>query len=422
MNFKNGITKIKSALFKNKPKIETIIYTFFVICFLFYAFADLVTSGQTYHYQSDRRLSYISLGFLVFSLALGIIVLFIKSIRNKTTKSLLKRVNPFLLVSMLGIVIITGVSGFINKSPFSSIFLVIIYPSIFLAIYIFFIEMFHFNLNKKILFASFLLFFIFYTIFFVFYFFYIQGKPTSGGGLRIPTLAHVFFLLSIFCFLRRFLYEKAKIVLYLFCAPIILLSGKMSVLIIFLIFFMGDLFQSEFFDSNKKLMTILLSSLATVAVVVIIIANFTKNNFLADNFSLESLIISGRIENWNNILPIMKSFTPLEWVFGKGPSATLTFNNGTAAHNDFIEFIFDYGVVGLLAFLCFVASIFVQFLKQTGPFKRELGLSILYLLVLNLISAFFINMNMLYMILLIRNDNLELKEEAFSKIYYEVYI
>ena len=95
----------------------------------------------------------------------------------------------------------------------------------------------------------------------------------------------------------------------------------------------------------------------------------------------------------------MKSFTVKEWLLGKGPSATLSYNKGTAAHNDFIEYLFDYGVLGLIAFLGLIASLLVQYFKQKKIDKREMRIIIIYMFVINMISAFFINMNMLYMIL-----------------------
>lgn len=423
MNFVQSIKKIKARIFKNGFKLESALYIFFVFSFLFYAFGDLVTSGQTYHYQADRKLSYVSLGFLVASLVIGIIFLIIKSIKNNSLSKLLKNINPLLFLSIIVIILLEILSGFINKVSFSTIFLVVLYPIIFLMIYIFFIGINFHGLDKKLLFSSFLLFFIFYSLFFIFYFFYIQGKPTSGGGLRIPTLAHVFFLLSIFCYLRRFLTERTKIILYCFTIPIVLLSGKMSVTIILLVYLFSDLINSTFFERNKKIMRIVLISIFAIGALIILVSNITKNNFLADNFSFESLLYSGRIENWSNILPNMKNFTAIEWLFGKGPSATLQYNKGTAAHNDFIEFIFDYGVLGLMGFLCLILSFFIQFLKQKAPYKRELGLSIVYLLILDFISAFFINMNMLFMVLPTHNEKIQVVDCYVKDIsFFEVTI
>ena len=364
MNIIQRIQEIKLRIIKKENLLPILIYLFFVFSFIFYAVGDMLTSGQTYHHQADRKLSYISLGFLVFSIGLGVVTLLIKAICNKSLKQLLSKINPLIPISIASVVLIETLSALVNGASFSSLFQVVLYPIIFFFLYIFFIEIDFFISDKRLMFVSFLLFFTLYSIFFIFYFFYIQGKPTSGGGLRIPTIAHVFFLLSIFCYLRRFLNEQNKIVLYCLFLPLVLLSGKMSVTIILLVILISDLSDSLFFEIHKKAMIIVFASLLLAASIIIVISNVTKDNFLADNFSFYSLIYSGRIENWYNLIPNIKSFTVKEWLLGKGPSATLSYNKGTAAHNDFIEYLFDYGVLGLIAFLGLIASLLVQYFKQ----------------------------------------------------------
>ena len=415
MDFIQSIKKNKLFGLNNKIRAVNVIYSFFVVCFIFYAIGDLLTSSQTYHWHPDRKLSYISLAFLVLSIILGIVFFAAKAIRNKEFKIVWKRFNPFLFISLVLVVIIEIISSLINKTSFSTLFHVAIYPIIFTMIYTFFIELDYYGLDKKLIFLSFLLFFVVYFLFFIFYFFYIQGKPTSGGGLRIPTLAHVFFLLPIFCFLRRFLQDKTIIILYCFFVPTVFLSGKMSVTLILLFYLLSDLINSSFFIKNKKWMLLLLLSIAVIIVFVFVFSNATKDNFLADNFSFYSLAYSGRIENWVNILPNMRNFTFLEWLFGKGPSATLQYNNGTAAHNDLIEFIFDYGLVGAIIFIGLIVSLFLQFKIKKDLDKREMRLTIAYLLTINLFSAFFINMNMLYMVL----PSLELQKKVKQVKVYE---
>ena len=422
MVIQQSMKKIATYIMSFLKRPLIIIYFFFACSFSLYAISDLLTSAQTYHRNADRTWSYVFLGFLLLSIVIGIVYLSIKSVREKTIKQLLSSVNFVLVGAIFSLIIIEAISSLINNISISEVFSVLVYPVIFLLIYIFFVLMKHFKLEKQYINNSFLFFFILYALFFIFYFFYIQGKPL-GGTLRMPTLAHVFFSLSIFCYLRRVINEKSKIALYFIFLPIVVLSGKMSVTVILFVFLLSDLITSSFFKKNKTIMRVILIFIFVVSIGIIIISNTTQGNFLANNFSFKALIYSGRLENWSNILPHVKEFTFAEWLFGKGPGATMQYNNGTAAHNDFIEYLFDFGVIGLLALLGFVASLFYQYFSNKNIDKREMKLMIFYLLTLNLISAFFINMNMLFMILPVYDiEKGTQTEKQIKEKYYEVTI
>lgn len=382
-------------------RLVSISYILFGLSFVFYAIADLLTSGQTYHVNPNRTTSYITLIIFILSLVVSIIIHFFELKNRGLLNMFLKTINPITFVSLF-LLIVTEIISFLgNKTSFGELLRIAIYPCIFLLIYVLF-TLFQINetYNNKIIFTIFLCFFVVYFVFFVFYFFYIQGKPTSGGGLRAPTLAHIFFLLTIFCFLRRFLTSKAKLILYCFYLPLLFCSGKLSVIIISGFIFLYDFINSEIFIYHHKLKILFIITISLCIAFVLVISNFSKNNFFADNFSFHALILSGRLENWNNILPNFKNFNFKNLIIGKGPGSTMLYNNGTAAHNDYIEFLFDYGIIGLLCYVTFISSFIVEAFRKRDNTRKELLILTMYIVIIGLISAVFTSMNILILCLL----------------------
>ena len=61
---------------------------------------------------------------------------------------------------------------------------------------------------------------------------------------------------------------------------------------------------------------------------------------------------SGRGDIYYKIISILKSSNIIKLVFGYGVDATVKYT-GFSAHNDFLEILFNYGIVGLTLYMCF---------------------------------------------------------------------
>lgn len=78
---------------------------------------------------------------------------------------------------------------------------------------------------------------------------------------------------------------------------------------------------------------------------------------------------SGRDIIYRYVIDEIRNFNAREWIIGNGYNGVfLKSGLGTSAHNDFLEVLFDYGIVGLILYGKFIAKII---LKTCRMFKKN---------------------------------------------------
>ena len=72
---------------------------------------------------------------------------------------------------------------------------------------------------------------------------------------------------------------------------------------------------------------------------------------------------SGRLDIWNNMWDAMKKQSFTEWLGGHGYRTTGIFGG---AHNDFLEILYDYGIIGFILYFSIIVLLFryVYFMKK----------------------------------------------------------
>lgn len=70
---------------------------------------------------------------------------------------------------------------------------------------------------------------------------------------------------------------------------------------------------------------------------------------------------SGRVDIWNDVIISLSNSNMIELLIGHGTFGVKAVTNHTAAHNEMLEYLFDYGVVGLILFL----AVHVTLIKRT---------------------------------------------------------
>lgn len=398
----------------------------FTLCFILYGFFDITTSKQTYHIGYDRTASKVFLVALVVICFVCIALCFIdKKYRcKKFLKYLFKDYSFIYYASIFGILLCAFISIFVNKTSIELFFTQGIYYISFIIITLFFkFLLFGDDISQSVFNRAILLLFFFYYFILLFYFFYLLGKPMSSGNFRIPVLSHIFFPMSLIPSLKILL-GKRVFIIYLILFPLLFLSDKTSVFIIFIVYVLSDFFNSNIYHKNKKLCNILMLILTIIILVFIVVSNIWVDSFLFKKFSFQTIIVnSGRLQNWTAVFDGMKSFSFIDYIFGKGTSATTLVNNGTAAHNDFIEFLYDYGVIGLIFALSFAYYFIYSSIKHAQ--NRNRILIAFYVLLFMLISAIFSNANMLLCIgfaFIPYYEEAKKVELEQTEVFYEVYI
>lgn len=126
-------------------------------------------------------------------------------------------------------------------------------------------------------------------------------------------------------------------------------------------------FCSKNISLNKKM----LCTVTVVACVFFLNAYFEKiiSSLNIDIFERFSTINedggSGRDVIWEGVIEGIKQFNLIEIISGRGFNGVYNYAYvGTSAHNDFIEVLYDYGVLGLICYLYFIIEIIMVVLKM----------------------------------------------------------
>lgn len=393
--------KKRTVLQKALVAVFLIVFALFVV----YAVSDIVTSRQTYHLgETDRIVSKVALVAIdVFTF--GSMFLFFGFDRQRLLLLLKKQL--LFLISLFGICLCIFVSYFFHRVSFSTLLTQLIYPLSILLISVWFCVSVDMGIVRKPV-IKFLLVFLFYLYLFfcIFYFFYVLGKPMASGGLRTPIISHVFFCCALLPSLRNFLPFRQMLIVYLSFLPMVFLGDKASVLIIYFVFLLADLYRVYIARLGRKYKIGIFIGCSVAVFLVLIISNVWVGSFLYNLLSFQSVIFqSGRLQNWSRILSDVQNFRFQDIVFGKGIGATLLVNDGTAAHNDYVEFFYDFGILGLAFLFLFVVSVVIFALKAPkGKGTRSSFLCLFYVVLLTLISSFFSNSNLLLSLSLIPNN------------------
>lgn len=63
---------------------------------------------------------------------------------------------------------------------------------------------------------------------------------------------------------------------------------------------------------------------------------------------------SGRSDIWKKVVSLQFNSNFKEWIFGHGYEATIIATQGLSAHNDVLEVLFDYGIIGLWIYISMI--------------------------------------------------------------------
>lgn len=378
------MVKIKETSFF-RLLIQRILPFFVFLSLILYCFFDIITSPQTYHLNSSRTISKVCLISLIFLELLEILLLFV------SRKKIISYTSFPIACSCFLLALLPFLSCLIYKTSPASAINLAIYPFVFGISFLFFEAMSPFFDYLQI--APFILVFYFLYIFFlIYYMVVIPVTPTSGLGFRTPTLSHIYFLaellpLILFCFPPR-----KRLLLYAPVAILSLLSQKAVPLLVVCVLGVFDYF---FNFLKKREQTIFLRFLlvATLFCLIVFFADLKSGGVLfLGKIMDESATI--RFQSYTTLFASIGSFSPFQILFGKGASATEIANGGLAAHDDFLEYFFDYGILGLSLYLFF----FFLYVKTAFIFwktDKVLFFSFLFFLIpISLISALFINNNL----------------------------
>jgi len=220
----------------------------------------------------------------------------------------------------------------------------------------------------------------------------------SNYGIS-ATINYIFYPLLITPWIL--LYNNKKIILFwlFLILTLSLFSVKRSAILIIVLIAGIYIFNVYFKNTKKQLITKIL------VIVVILFASLKVYNFVdsLNNSYLSSRFEnvlddegSGRLDVYRSVIQLQKESEFANWIIGHGHNGVQkdnfvkSDNTGEArnlsAHNDLLEVLYDYGIIGLILYLYFIVLIIKRFfyLKKTdSPFFLAYTSSLIIFLIMS---------------------------------------
>lgn len=146
---------------------------------------------------------------------------------------------------------------------------------------------------------------------------------------------------------------KNKWVMYAFLVAttvIILLTGKRSANICLVLFFISILFNIRRQGGRSRNTIFFIIGGIALFFIVDYFFSYAVEGVIGRMSSMEETQGSGRIPLYNDVFKVIETNTFFDWLFGRGFGSILITGH-TNAHNDALQMIFEYGLIGLIFYL-----------------------------------------------------------------------
>lgn len=210
------------------------------------------------------------------------------------------------------------------------------------------------------------------------------------GALNFVMVSNAYYALCLMPFLPIVTKKKWIIISgYALVGLVIVFSSKRLGLIAYLTYLLVVIFYDAI--KNKKVFGLLKVSLTIFVSIVIFMSVYSKLqseyglNILERIINLSKDGGSGRDEMYREILRGMNESSIFEWIFGHGYGTTGTvMQMHDTAHNDFLEIMFDFGLIPTILFVVFYILLIIDSLKMfterfeyAGVFIGSVAISLL---------------------------------------------
>ena len=189
----------------------------------------------------------------------------------------------------------------------------------------------------------------------------------NGGRSSIAAVNAVYFTTCLFPIVFLDIKRFMKIIILVSSTACALLSGKRTALIVLVIAFaLPYLCKLLMSDGKNKLKNIF--SLVALSVLIVLLYDYLLDKFNITIFErFQNIAVdggSGRFDIYHAVIEAFNNSGIINKVLGHGYNGV--FNYGvtfTSAHNDFLEVLYDNGLIGLTLYLCFIGGVISTAIK-----------------------------------------------------------
>lgn len=171
--------------------------------------------------------------------------------------------------------------------------------------------------------------------------------------------------------------KPLRITLIIISLILILLSAKRSVIIgsfVGIIAYTAKLFKD---DKQKGRVTLIVLTLILIGIIIFPLMNLNLEifSYTISRFDESS---NGRDTILSDILASFGKSDILQQLFGHGSLSTMSIT-GKGAHNDFVEVLYDYGLVAVIIFIWLYVLLFIKGIKAYFGTNRNVEMAAIYL-------------------------------------------
>lgn len=243
------------------------------------------------------------------------------------------------------------------------------------------------------------------TIMFGFYVFStLYGAYTIGKTYdRIAVVNLVYSVLVFLPWLSLTGGKRMRRLVYGIVFLIVAISMKRGAILVFPLM----LVASAFVEAVARKKQLGRSALKTLFVMVLLFAGLLSvdqwsGGLLTERFSFKQLISgSGRFEMYSMILDDLSQSSPWDLFLGRG-SGSVEQLLGMAAHNEWLEFLFNFGVIGVVFYAQLVLALARRLLKLiriSSRYAAGYAMAIVYMLIVGMFGQIYFAHSTLYIMM-----------------------
>lgn len=302
------------------------------------------------------------------------------------------RIYP-LFVCLIGYVLFALMAALVNfsgKLTINNIYSVLMIPYFSLVFYAFFVVS-----NQQNILCLKILLLTFYVCLLVNLYSIIKWQFM---GAQRPLASDIYFSLTLFPFTLIVLNKKLlRFLTIFFMFVAVFFSGKRTGLISFVLSIIcyyllrGHIENNAKFIKQIKLVLTVIIMIALIGIISVIVDNIYNLGIYKRLLRLVDDGGSGRIDLYVTVLNAFCNAPLINKLFGHGVYASERITI-IRAHNDFLEILYDYGIISLVLFIFFYLLLFwelVKMIKHASPYAPAYACS--------LIISFFLSMFSFYM-------------------------
>ena len=182
-----------------------------------------------------------------------------------------------------------------------------------------------------------------------------------------------------------------RVISILIVSVIIISSIKHGGLIALVLGLFAYLIVSQFI-TKKGLKTAVILFITLVALVILFyfLINYLGDNIIERLSDRDDETGSGRLDIWNSLIQRLSMQDFEFWIFGNGHMSTTKYSwENLTAHNDFLEIVYNYGIINFIFYVLFFLSTIgytIRSIRQKNKYAPALAAILTIFAVLSVVS------------------------------------